>query len=304
MIEAITVAARFVQLTGAVLLFGIPLFALYGAKRVMDAFPRRLLLGATAGVVAGSLAHLLAQTASMSGAPSAAFDPAAVFTVLTGTRFGLALGLRLLLATVALVLLRFSGPPGRTTSLTIVGAGLLATFAWTGHGAMEDGVAGSVHALSDVIHLLAAGLWLGALAAFIALLTRDDGGRVADMHATHQALAGFAGVGSFAVVALLASGLLNSWFLVGVEGLPSLLSGPYGWLLVVKVLLFGVMLVLAATNRVRLTPALGARLAAGAPTLAEVRNLRRSLLLEMALGVCVLAAVSVMGILTPAIDQV
>jgi putative copper resistance protein D len=101
------------------------------------------------------------------------------------------------------------------------------------------------------------------------------------------------------VVALLVlTGLVNSWFLVGPAHLGALLTSAYGLLLGAKILVFAGMLGLAAINRFRLTPGLGAALA-GAPPQAILAALRRSLLLETAAAIAVLALVSLLGTLAP-----
>lgn len=97
---------------------------------------------------------------------------------------------------------------------------------------------------------------------------------------------------------LLLTGLVNSWFLVGPDHLSALAPSAYGLLLVAKVVLFAGMLGLAAINRFRLTPGLGAALA-GAPPQAALAALRRSIVLETAAAIAVLALVSLLGTLAP-----
>ena len=82
-------------------------------------------------------------------------------------------------------------------------------------------------------------------------LRKSDAGR----DALHRALDGFSGIRSAQVAVLVATGLANSWFVVGLAGLPRLLASAYGQLLTLKVALFVVMVGLAAANRVHLTPA-------------------------------------------------
>src|SRR3546814_20881518 len=55
-------------------------------------------------------------------------------------------------------------------TMTVFGAIALATLAWTGHGAIDEGNRRYMHFASDIFHLLAAGGWMGALAAFALLL--------------------------------------------------------------------------------------------------------------------------------------
>ena len=74
----------------------------------------------------------------------------------------------------------------------------------------------------------------------------------------------------------------------------ALLGSLYGRLLVAKVGLFGAMLALASVNRFRLVPALTAD-----PTTDAANSLRRHLIAELALGLGVLAIVSIIGTLDP-----
>jgi putative copper resistance protein D len=143
--------------------------------------------------------------------------------------------------------------------------------------------------------LLAAAIWLGALAAFIGLLFQTP--EPENIDATKHALERFSGIGSALVVALLASGLVNSWFLVGPRDVMTIFGSSYGVLLVTKIVLFAGMLGLAALNRFRLTPAL-----AGAKPQAAVIGLRRSIVFESVLGAGVLLLVSALGMLAPPVS--
>lgn len=307
MLDLIVVLARLMQFMAAVILFGTPLFFLYALRDLMQTDPAALAWGrsftrASAGLlVFGASASLLAQTANMAGSPAMAFDREALGMVLSGTQFGFAILARLTLGFGVLVL-AFCLPPASRLWLIAVGAGalILASFAWTGHGASEEGLSGAIHATSDIVHLIAAGVWLGALVALAALLAASP---KTPLPALHQALENFSGIGSVVVAALLGSGLVNSWFLVGPTHLKGLLTSPYGWLLLVKLALFGAMLVLAAANRFHLTPGLGQALGDAAGSATATRQLRRSIALETALGAGVLALVSALGMLAPVSAQ-
>ena len=119
------------------------------------------------------------------------------------------------------------------------------------------------------------------------------------MGALHRALHGFSGVGTAVVAVLLATGAINGWFLVGLDHLNGLWTTAYGRLLSLKLVLFVVMLGLAAANRFHLTPALGRGLGAQDSEGAALAHLRRSVILETALGFGVLALVAWFGTLAP-----
>lgn len=296
--DAALVLVRLVAFAAGVSLFGAPLFVLYGLPKDA-AGPARLkplLLAAALATALAAAAALVLQTGQMAGDPAAGLDPATLRDVLFSGGFGVSVQARIGAGALALVLLVILKPGRRTWRLaTALGTLSLAALAWSGHGAADEGIAGLVHASADVIHLLAAGVWLGALGGFsLMLAAHPRGATIADLHG---ALAGFSGVGSVVVAALIASGLVNSWFLVGPQHLADLAVSLWSQLLIVKLLLFATMLGFAALNRYRLTPRLAAGMAddpAGA--LAE---LRRSLALEGGAGFAVLALVAALGVLAP-----
>lgn len=300
MLEVAVIALRWLQYSGAVVLLGAPLFLLYsfkGAGGLSLAWARPALTVATVIVALGSLASLVAQTAVMAGSLSEAVKPASLSFMITGTPLGMAMVVRAGIALLGLIAV-FALKPGRVLWGLSVAAGLVvaASFAWTGHGAATEGSGGLLHLTADIIHAVAAALWLGALAALTILLLRRA---APDDLSIHRALDGFAGLGTLAVVLLVLTGLVNSWFLVGLTRVGNLGANLYGQLLIAKLILFGLMLVLAASNRFRLTPALGSALQAREASTAAVRDLRRSLLIETGLGVALLAVVAAMGTLPP-----
>ena len=101
------------------------------------------------------------------------------------------------------------------------------------------------------------------------------------------------------VAILVATGLVNSGFLVGWPGLQHLWASLYGQLLTVKLVLFAGMLAMAAANRFRLTPALGQALGDAMPTAEAIAALRKSVALETAAAFGVVALVAWFGTLAP-----
>jgi putative copper resistance protein D len=305
MIDAVIAMARFIQFCAALALFGAPAFLIYGlgggrSLLKLD-WARGLVAWCGAAIGLGAVVSLLAQTASMAGDSAMAFDVETLRAVLTTTVFGGAIIVRFGLA-VLVGLLGLFLPPRATlwTFAALVGAAILASFAWTGHGAAEAGIAGQLHAANDVVHLIAAGVWIGALVALAALIrTLRRAGDAAQLEVLRRALASFSGAGSLAVALLVATGLVNSGFLVGVNHVLDLTGSLYGRLLLAKLALFGLMLLMAASNRFRLTPGLGRALAGDGSTEAAMRRLARSVWLEAAAGFVVLGLVSLLGTLAP-----
>jgi putative copper resistance protein D len=306
MLSLATVAARLIQYTGAMVLFGAPLFFLYGlpaegpgsAARLH--LPRRLLLWSAAILLPTAIVAIFIQTAAMAGAWSAALDLESLQIVLTGTHPGWALAGRIGLALGILAALNLIKPSRRLwVVVAVLGAGIVASFAWSGHGAAGDGWRGVIHLISDLLHLFTAALWIGALAALAILFAASWGGDEASRRTVlHHALDRFSGIGAMIVAVLVATGLVNSAFLVGWNHLWELATTPYGLVLSAKLLLFGAMLILAAVNRFVLTPTL--ENSRNSPSGADAMTaLRRSVLVETAAAMAVLALVSILGTLDP-----
>jgi putative copper resistance protein D len=183
--------------------------------------------------------------------------------------------------------------------VTGAGAVALGSLAWIGHAAMDEGAIGWGHLAADVVHLLAAGIWLGALLALILLVARRAG-QVDRSHLdlSLRALAGFSTTGSLAVGAIIVTGIVNLWLMVGPANLLALPGSPYGRLMIAKLALFVAMLGLAAANRFRLVPAFEAGIAARDHRRA-LGALRRSLAVEAGCGVAIVMLVAWLGTLEP-----
>ena len=110
---------------------------------------------------------------------------------------------------------------------------------------------------------------------------------------------GFSGVGTASVAVLVLSGLVNSWFMVGPDRLSGLFTTTYGLLLTGKLVIFALMLVLAAANRFHLTPDLGSALDDPEDLRVAVGRLKRSLVMETLLALALLGTVAIMGTLAP-----
>jgi putative copper export protein len=168
------------------------------------------------------------------------------------------------------------------TSVLITWAGLLtvALATWIGRRALLLGAAGVLAVAASftevghttqhqpqwllatalVVHLLAAAFWAGSLWPLL-VASRRTGPEAAGMVET------WARAASWIVGVLIIAGVTLAWLLVGQFDL--LVTTAYGWALLTKVALVGVLLGFAASHRFRLTPALaagtpgsGARLAA------------------------------------------
>ncbi len=303
-IEAMLLIGRGGQFAAAMLLFGAPLFGLYGFGGEGGGFRlvRSLVVPALGLAAVTAVLMLAGEAAAMTGDPGAALSPEAWRDVLSATQFGKAWMLRagLVIAMTVAVFRRSS----RWTCLpmAVVGGFLVASLAWMGHGGAGEGTSGVVRLLGDMLHLLAASAWLGALGPLLALVIwARRSGRHEIAVLARRALERFSGVGSAIVTLLVASGVVNGVFLLGRTFPASLITSAYGRVLVAKLAAFVGMLALAGFHRWRATPALAQSLESAMPG-TTLRRLEFSLALETVLAVSVLALVAWLGMMEPPID--
>jgi putative copper resistance protein D len=207
--------------------------------------------------------------------------------VLFDTRFGLVWCARLALAVLLGVLML--RPAARSLQLATA-APLAALPALAGHAGATPGIGGNFHLIADMMHLLAAGAWLGGLPAFAWMLWRARrAGKPAWFDFAMRLTRRFSVIGILSVGVLLASGLINGWYLLGSPR--SLVTTDYGRLVALKIGLFAAMIGIAAVNRFYLAPRL--------PAVPALRALQRNSLVEICLGLCVLLFVGILGTLPP-----
>jgi putative copper resistance protein D len=307
MAEALVIT-RFLHFAALMAAFGIAAFRLYAfagdpasgksaARAAFDARLRQATLLSAVVALLTVLAMVPCIAASMTGFGEAARDPTVLRGVLLQTNFGHAWCAHGLLAILLVALSalpprhEFAGATATVALLTLIG------LAWIGHAAMDSGDSGLAHKINQMVHLAAAGLWLGGLAPLALLLLRAltvHGAPFVPL--ARLALPHFSQMGYAAVALVALTGTVNGMLLVG--SFEALLGTPYGRLLLVKIALFGAMVALALSNRFRLLPRLGD---AGADSASTLRALLRSVAIEQVLGLAILAVVAVLGTWPPAI---
>jgi putative copper resistance protein D len=252
-----------------------------------------LAISAASGII-----WVLLQAASMSGLPFAeAMTSVVLLTVLNETQFGMVSEIRFALAVVIGVCLAYDRfPPARGLGL-VLSLGLIGAVGWTGHAGSTAGETGVLHLAADILHLVAAAIWIGGLISLVLLfaVTRRDR-TDASMSFARDATQAFSSMGIAIVAVIFATGIVNTWILVG--SWHALIATGYGRLLMLKIALFIVMLLFAAANRFWLTPRLA--LPSSAPQFDPHRQLARNSMIEFVLALAIFAIVGLLGTLHPA----
>ena len=218
-IAAGLIVSRFVHYLALSVLFGGALFPFYGFARPqtdtqrVPAWMRALLLGAALLAWLSGISWFVFTTAGMSGTLSGVTDPAILCTMIrapaiSGRVWVLpVLNLASALALLAAVsgaessgLARCDAVVSRFLSFCLTRVSRCHRPCWK----QTMGTAGLRHRVADAFHLVAAGVWTGALVVLARLVMmayrelRDD-----DLRTLHQALSRFSGIGTESVVATL-----------------------------------------------------------------------------------------------------
>lgn len=302
--------ARAVHFASAAMAAGAPVFRAAIAEPALRKQPeaaarvqshiRRLMWIGLPILVASGLIWVMLLTESLSNEGMAeAVMSGALRDVLTLTQFGNVMLVRFGLAVALAIFLAFDrAVPMRRLALGAALA-LVASLAWTGHAASTPHALGYLHLAADVLHLCAAAGWIGGLVP-LALLFRAGRQARAPVSAAAELEAArrFSALGIACVAALILSGSINAWILVG--SVRGLIDTTYGWVLMAKLAVFSVMLAFAAINRFHLTPKLAGK--AGVEARGEaLRRLARNSVIEVVLGFVIFAIVGVLGMLHPAV---
>ena len=249
-------------------------------------------------LIAGAL-QLCLTAAAMSDLPLAQACTVEMLGRVLGTRFGASWQVRVcLLAGIGLVILghrlavHSTGGQRAPATVGVPGAvltaALLTNLVWSGHAHASRHSAWLLPV--DVAHMVAAGVWPGGLLPLGFLLARAR----RDLRMVPVAITvtrRFSRLSLLAVGVLAASGLLNSYGLVGVFS--ALWPSVYGRLILCKVALFASMVCLGALNRKLLAPP------DAADPAATVRRLRRNVAWECGLAVVVLLATEALAMNPP-----
>ncbi len=267
---------------GSMLAFGLAILAWLVLRPALGTVPRGAAYGAGIALLAsaaGCLLLIVVAADSLPGSAAAnaggATDYAAfalasrIGQLLTArTAIGLAAGATVLAAA------RFGGPRGIRPSLVLGGIAGLVTLALTAAGGHASAYSSPVPAAMDVVHLASASVWLAGL-VLLGALTDFGGQSRLEPGALGRLIPRFSAVALVSITLIALTGVYADW--VQTRDLLAF-DTPYGINLLVKIVVFVLALIVGLTNYLDGGRELGGRF-----------SLSRRLLLELVLGVAVLA---------------
>ncbi len=248
----------------------------------------QIALGSLAAALVAACLWLIGEAGILFTAKTGAEWLYAIGSTLASTSFGHVLSLQMALVAAALGLVLAARKDQICRDLAMGGIGL-AVVLQVGHdhaASMYDGI--SVLMLSEIAHLLAGAAWLGSLLPLLVTI------RQAPAPAAQAAAARFSPFGVACVRVLVVTALIQGWQLIG--SVPGLIGTAYGLMAVAKIVLFSTLLLLAASNRYRLTP----RLIQGETAKADIV---RSITVETGFGFALLIAAGLLVTLPPSIHE-
>lgn len=274
-------AARFCALTLGIVLFGQACFRLYAPPELESRPGPIVRLIAPALAAAATAAWLLLLARAIGGAAGLP-DPGLLWRVVASAAFGRALAVAALLGIGLLV--AGAAAPERLWPPVLLSGAMLSALVLVGHAASGVGAAALIREGLMAAHLLAAGAWLGGLVPLALAIRRPH-------PAIPALLNGFGRMAFIAVMVVLGSGLVSLLEVVVMSGGG---VGPrYLRVLIVKLLLVGALLAIAAVNRLWLTPLAERKLTSA------LGPMRISLALEQLVALALVASATLLGQLDP-----
>ncbi len=280
------------------------------AQQISNRFIK-VALAAMAGVVVAQIAQLILQTSIAFDAPIYAIDPSQLADVISGSDWGRYWSWRftaaILAALALLVASRLIRDARRSSDSdyleeaslvteTPVGIAAIAfsgiyllLIALTSHNAATPGDIRWFAIATDLIHIIAATIWVGGIAYLLVAATS----RSADQ-SSHtgflQLATRFAPLAIFATTILVTSGIVSSLMQVTI---PEALNTPYGRVLGAKVLLLVILIALAIRNNRSVARSTN-------PDATVANSLRRYISIELGVAFAVLLATAGLASLEPA----
>ena len=257
------IALRFIHFTSLMLVFG---FAMYGAwlapltiRRLLAKRFLRLQQHAAVWSLNSATAMLAVQGGLMGTGWADGFSPN-IWQAVLQTQFGGVWLWQIVLALVTLIVALMQ-PRNMPRLLFMLTTAQFILLAGVGHATLNEGVTAKIHQTNHAIHLICA-----------------------------AALMRFSWCGHFAVIGVLASGVLNALL---ITGFPPTITTYWGQLLMLKAILVMIMVVIALANRYVLVPRMRQDEDRAAPWFVWMTKL------EWAIGAVVLVIISLLATLEP-----
>lgn len=293
---------RGVAFTGMFAALGLPvlLLVVLAGQSGIPGGPAGRSLGLAGAVLAAAaaLATLLAavsQAADAAGVgfASALLDPAGAFSGRFGNLAAVRAGLLIAAAAACLAAGRgAAGPPAARRlwgTSALAAAGAFATVSLTSHAAALRTFSTQAVVL-DWLHLVAAAVWVGALAGLAWLLRRRAEGALDWFRAATR----FSAIATLAVAVVVLTGVAAA--LVHVPTLAALVGTAYGQVLLVKVALVAGLLGFGAYHKFLAVPRLGRH---DAEPAGSRESFRKTASAEATLGVAVILVAAVLSATSP-----
>ncbi|TFV54511.1 copper resistance protein CopC [Geodermatophilus sp. DF01-2] len=263
LVAAALPAARWLGFAGLALGLGVPVLLLAGWPAGWSS-PRlcRMVTGGLAAVAAGAALTFLLQGPYAAGSGlGSVVDPALLQATLASANGSTHL-LRIVLVAGLAVVLRSVWRRGAPTLPDVIAGGVLAVALVVTVAAVGHPVAGPLPGLAvaaAAVHVAAMAVWLGGLAGLLGGVLREDA-PAADVA---RALPPFSRLAAGSVTALVVTGVVQS---VREVGSPvALVTTTYGWVLLAKLALVLLLLAAAGVSRVWVQQHLGVSRSRPAP---------------------------------------
>ncbi len=308
MIEIIAVFARWLQLVANMILIGSSVFlaiAVHSRTTLSSTWITRLerALPLLAGIlVFGLLAVLAISSALATGIAEHAWQPGAWYSFLTKTRTGLVWMWRegfAVLALVAAIYIRSSSADRaqwKYILCAIFAIIALSVGSLSSHSAAEEITVTSI--LPYVLHIVLAGVWFGALPAFLLIIFTKKAGQIHEEIDQFgiQTLKRFSVMAMPVMLGIIISGVIVADSMLD-EIYGALVATQYGWLLLAKISLLILVLLIASRARSSWLPSL-----AQGQALAAIggQNLRKWVRIEFVIATLLVILATVLANTIPA----
>ena len=264
------------------LAFGLAILAWLVLRPALGRVPRGAAYGSGIALIVGAAGCILLVVIGADSLPGAGAATASgttdYITFATGTRIGQLLTGRAAVGLAAgvfvLAVARLGGPRGTAIGLAAGGLAGLVELGLTAAAGHASAYTTPVPVAMDVVHLAAASVWLGGL-VLLAALTDFGGNSRLEPGALRQVVPRFSALALVSVTLIALTGVYADW--VQTRDLLAF-DTPYSLNLLIKILVFGLALLVGLTNYLD-----------GGREVWRRFGLSRRLLLELILGVAVLA---------------